>query len=105
MHSERTRMRQSNILLEVVAKAIDLGTDMLEVERKDGCEVVFAMKGGFGISIAGFRGPEAQALREALFDQTRKKQRLVVDGKQYEYRVQVYDSFNEAAFRIRIKKV
>jgi hypothetical protein len=97
-------VRQGNLLLEVLTKAIHLGTDTVEVERKDDCEVAFAMKGGFGISIASFKGPEAEAVREALSDQTRKKQRLVVDGKQYEYRVQVYDSFNEAAFRIRIKQ-
>ncbi|MGI8783041.1 MAG: hypothetical protein ACR2L2_05245 [Acidobacteriota bacterium] len=98
-------MRQGNLLLEVLAKAIHLGAQMVEIEYKDGCERVFAMRNGLGVGIATFKGPEARALREVLSDQPRKKQRFVVDGKQYEYRVQVYDSFNEAAFRIRFKPV
>ena len=102
-----TRDSQS-ILLELLASAIESGADELEVEYKDGFEEVYAMRGGTGFSIAMLesRSEEASRLREELYAMRRKKkERLSLAGAEYDFRVIVYDSFGEDAFRVKIKRV
>ena len=61
--------KKGAILEPLLAKAIGLGADQLEVEYKDGSEEVFAMKSGVGLGIASFRSssPEAKSLRNELY--------------------------------------
>ena len=75
-------MARKKITLEqMAAQAIRLGADHLEIEYKDGCEEVFAMKSGFGWGIASIRSsnPEAKSLRSELYALAKKKQRVEID--------------------------
>jgi len=90
------------ILQQLLAKAIGLGADQLEVEYKDGAEEVFAMKSGVGLGIGSFRSssPEAKSLRNELYALAKKRQRAKIDKHTYELRARVFDSFGEDAFRV-----
>ena len=101
-------MARKKITLEqLVAKAIDLGADQLEVEYKDGCEEVFAMKSAFGWGIASIRStsPEAKSLRHELYALAKKKQRVKIDERTYELRARIFDSFGEDAFRVELRRL
>lgn len=101
------RSPQESIVGRLVADAIRRGADFLEVEYKDGYEVVVAGEGGVGLGIARFRSssPEALTLREELSRLTKRKHRVTVDGSQYELRGSVYESFGEAAFRVQLHRL
>ncbi len=94
------------ILEELAAQAIRLGADHLEVEYKDGCEEVFAMKSAFGWGIASIRSssPEAKSLRNELYALAKKKQRVKIDERTYELRTRIFDSFGEDAFRVELRR-
>jgi hypothetical protein len=99
----------AGILERLVAEAIRVGADALEVEYKDGCEWFFAAKGPLGFGIASFPNsiPDAAELREACYRlaQLKRAQRIEVDGREYELRCAVYDSFGEDAFRLSLRPV
>jgi hypothetical protein len=98
--------KKEAILEPLLAKAISLGADQLEVEYKDRCEEVFAVKSGFGLGIANFRSssPEAQSLRNELYALAKKKQRVKIDEHTYELRTRIFDSFGEDAFRVELRR-
>lgn len=99
--------KKGAILEPLLAKAIGLGADQLEVEYKDRCEEVFAMKSGFGLGIARFRSssPEAKSLLNDLYAAVKKKQRAKIDEHTYELRARIYDSFGEDAFRVELRRL
>jgi len=92
---------------EAAWQAIRLGADHLEVEYKDGCEEVCAMKLGIGWGIAGIpsSSPEAKSLRSELYALAKKKQRVKIDEQMYELRARIFDSFGEDAFRVELRRV
>lgn len=94
------------ILEQLVAKAVALGADQLEVEYKDGCEEVFAMKSGFGLGIASLRSSdqEAKSLCNELYALAKKKQRVKIGEHTYELRARIYDSFGEDAFLVELRQ-
>lgn len=97
--------KPSEVLLDLVSKAIDLGADALEVEYKDGHEQCCAMKGAMGVGIASFEagGSEGRSLREELSRMSKKKRSTVnLSGDNYSLEVETYDSFGEDAFHIHI---
>jgi hypothetical protein len=102
-------MRQApgSIVGSLAAEAIREGADRLDIEYEAGYEEVVAVRGSVGYGIARFRSssPEAVALREELYRIAKKKHRIVVDGRQYELRGGVYDSFGEDAFRVQLRRV
>ena len=67
--------KKGAILEPLLAKAISLGANQLEVEYKDRCEEVFAVKSGFGLGIANFRSssPEAKSLLSGLYALAKKE--------------------------------
>ncbi len=91
----------------LAAEATRRGADLLDVEYKDGYEEVVAAKDGVGHGIARFRSssPEAVTLREELHRIAKRKQRVTVDGSQYELRGSIYESFGEDAFRVQLRRV
>jgi len=97
-----------SIVEEIAAKAIRSGADAVEVERKDGYEEIFPVRSPVGTSI-GFAlkssTMEAKSLRADLYDLAKKSKRIAVDGREYELRCRLYDSFGEHAFRLRWKLV
>jgi hypothetical protein len=97
--------KKGAILEQLAAKAMSLGADGFEVEYKDGCEEVFAVKSGFGLGIASLRSStaEAKSLRNELYALTKKKQSVRIGDRTYELRARIYDSFGEDAFRIELR--
>ena len=97
-----------SILEEIASETIRSGGDAVEVEYKDGYEEIFPVSGSIGTSI-GFRlkssGKEAKSLRADLYSIAKKGRRIIVDGREYELRCRVYDSFGEDAFRLQWKPV
>lgn len=101
-------MARKKITLEqLAAQAISLGADELEIEYKDGCEEICAMKSGFGWGIASIpsSSPEAESLRHELYALAKKKRRLKIDEQMYELRARIFDSFGEDAFRVELRRV
>ena len=94
-------------LEQLAAEAVRLGADELDVEHKDGCEEVFAMKSNFGMGIASLRSssPEATSLCKELYALAKKKQRVTIDDRTYELRARIYDSFGEDAFRVVLRRL
>ena len=93
----------------LAAKAVELGADALEIEYKDGCEEVFAFDesrgAGFGIASLSTKEPEAVALREELYAMVKRRHIVVLGGVRYKLFVEVYDSFNEDAFHVRLQRI
>ena len=97
----------NGIVYRLVVEAINLGTDSLEIEYKDGHEEIFAVKGAVGQGIARLQSssPEAESLRSQLHSISKRKQRLIVGDYEYELQCRIYDSFGEDAFRVRVRRV
>jgi hypothetical protein len=92
--------KKGAILEPLLAKAISLGADQLEIEYKYRCEEVFAMKSGFGLGIGNFRGssPEAQSFRNELYALAKKKQGVKIDEHTYEVRTRIFDKLRRGCF-------
>jgi hypothetical protein len=100
-------LKNQSIGERLASDAIRLGADALEAEYTDGYEQVFAVKNGLGHGIARFVSstPEAALLRHELHSAARRRRRMTVDGRQYELRGRVYESFGEDAFRVELRSV
>ncbi|MGH8628234.1 MAG: hypothetical protein ACREYC_24215 [Gammaproteobacteria bacterium] len=98
--------KTSDVLLELVARAIKAGADDMEIEYKNGREEVFAVRSGIGVGIASLdsKSEEARLLREELYAIAAKKRGVRISGCTYTVRVQIFDNFGEDAFRITIKR-
>ena len=99
-------MAGDSVLHALVAQAARAGADALEVEYKDGCEEVVAMRGPIGFGIASFRsgGAEATALRRELHGMAKRRTTITVDQIHYDVRMRIYDSFGEEAFRVEFEQ-
>ena len=98
-------MGKPTTLLEgLCGYALSLGAESIEVECKDGCEWVFANKGGTGIGIAHYTSSSADAkeLRGNLYAAAKKPVRTVIGGQVYILKVGVFESFGEDAFAVSI---
>ena len=95
-----------DVLKDLLAKAVELKADTLEIEYKDGQEEVCAVRGnvGVGIAVLDSSGAEAKALRQQIKKIGKKGQAVVIDGKTFIVTVSIYDSFGEEAYRIKIGK-
>ena len=100
-------IKHNSVVEKLAAKAIRLGADALDVEHKDRCEIVFALKNavGFGIDRFPSSSLEAKSLRDEMYRVARRKRRITVGGREYELRVRVYDSFGEDAFHVEFRRV
>jgi len=100
------RNATTTIVHELIPRAPLAGADALEVEYKDGCEEVVAMRGPIGFGIASFRSTSAKAevLRRSLYELMKRRTTITAGGIDYDVRVRVYDSFGEDAFRVEFKR-
>jgi hypothetical protein len=99
------RMGRPTSLLEgLCGHALSLGARSIEVEYKDGRELVVAMKAGIGIGIANYRSSSADAkeLRRNLYSAAKKPVRTVINGQVYILKVGVFESFGEDTFAVSI---
>ncbi len=97
--------KKNSPLEKCVSKAIKMGVNELEIEYKDGCEEVFAMKHGMGVGIASLKSgsEEAALLRNELYEiSERKEKRIRVGSTEYKLKVKIFNSFGEDAFRVTI---
>lgn len=96
--------KPKTLLEELCEHALSCGAQSIEVEYKDGREQVFALKGGIALNTANFasRSPDARELRENLYAARKKPARTAIGGEVWILKVDVYDSFGEDAFRVRI---
>jgi hypothetical protein len=96
-------------LERLAAEAIRLGADALEVEYKDRHEWVFAASGPLGFGIASFPSAsrDATRLREECYGlaQQKRPRHISVEGRDYELRCAIFDSFGEDAFRLTLRPV
>ena len=101
----KAESKGGDMLDRLIARAVDLGADGLEIEYKDGREEVCAMKGNCGVGIASLdsSSEEAHALCQRIHKLRKKGSDVTVQGKTYRLRVNVYDSFGGEAYRIEIK--
>ena len=95
-----------DILGQLVAKAVQLGADGLDIEYKDGQEEVCAMKGntGFGIASIDSSSAKADSLENALSAIGRKGKEIEIAGTTYLLKVSTYDSFGETAYSVKIER-
>jgi len=95
-----------DILARLVAQAVDLGADGLDIEYKDGHEEVCAMKGSFGFGIASIpsSSEEASTLRDQLRAVGRKGKTITTAAGDFRVKVSPYESFGETAYRVQIQK-
>ena len=95
------------ILKRLATQALRLGFETLEVEYKDGFEEVCGLKDGIGVGIARFRSssPEGATLRQELYANLKKAQRVTLDDGKVSMRSRVWDSFGEDAFRVTFHRV
>ena len=95
-----------SIIEEIASQAICSGGQAVEVEYKDGYEEVFSVGGTIGAAV-GFQlkssSDEAKGLRAGLYDVAKKRRIIAVEGREYELRCRIYNSFGEDAFRLEWK--
>ncbi|MGO9260412.1 MAG: LexA family protein [Bryobacteraceae bacterium] len=96
--------RPATLLEGLCGHALSLGSQSIEVERKDNREWVFVNKGGAGFSVANFASSSADAkeLRGNLYAAAKKPVRTVIGGQVYIIKVRVFDSFGDDAFEVSI---
>ena len=100
------RSESKDILLELVAKVLEVGATEMEVEYEGREEHVLAVREGIGVGIARFNSgsQQAQSLREMLYQISEKPKSITVGGVEYRLRVHIHESFGEDEFRVTNKK-
>jgi hypothetical protein len=91
------------MLTAFLQKAIELNADSLEIEYKDGEELVTAFHGSLGFGIGSVGSEKRDELFEDL-EQLRKSRRATVQGVVYRLSFSETESFGETVYRIRWKQ-
>jgi LexA DNA binding domain len=96
--------KPKTLLEDLCEHALSCGADSLEVEYEEGREWVFARKGDLSFSTAnyGSSSRNGKELRENLYAAQKRPVRTAIGGQVWILKVEVYDSFGEDAFRVRI---
>src|SRR5580704_11901538 len=92
-------------LLEKLCEHVrSFGAESIEVENKEGHEVVVARKDDTLFSIASFKSSSADAkeLRQNLYAAQKKPVRTVLCGELSILKVDIHDNFGEDAFEVSI---
>jgi LexA DNA binding domain len=94
--------RPATLLDKLCDYALSLGAQSIEVQHKDGRELVFANKDNVGISIANYASfsADAKELRGNLYAAAKKRVRAVIGGQVYIIKARVFDSFGDDAFKV-----
>lgn len=106
MQIEKLKMNNNDVLHGLLAKAIELNADALEIENKAGKDEVFAIMGGAGFEIASFNssGRKARTLRKELNSMIGKKKIIDLGEVTYALKATIFESFGENVFGIDIIK-
>lgn len=90
-------------LLSYIEKTVEIGATALEIEHKDGKELLTAMSGDIGIGIASLDDEAAKALFTDL-DLLKKQKTATIAGTSFRLRFSKYYSFGDWVHRIELKK-
>jgi hypothetical protein len=99
-------MSNPKTLLENLCEhALSCGAESIEVKYDEHREWVFARKGDIAFGTANFASSSrnAKELRQNLYAARKKPVRTAISGQVWILKVDVYDSFGEDAFRVRIE--
>jgi hypothetical protein len=104
---QRLGATDESIVHGLIAEAVGLGADTIQVEYRDGYEEICVLKGGVGFEIARWpsSGRPAILLRKELHDLRKKRAKATVSGAEYEIRTHAYDHFGEQAFEVRFRRI
>jgi len=93
------------LLQDICRHVLSLGSDSIEVKHEDGCDRVYAIQNGAGISIAKFTGSgrDATELRQNLYAAAKKPVRAVIAGRVWILKARIHDSLGEDAFKVSIE--
>ena len=96
--------KPKTLLEDLCVHALSCGADSLEVKYENGRQWVFASKGDTSFSTANYRSSSrnAKQLRENLYAARKKPVRTAIGGQVWILKVEVHQSFDEDAFRVRI---
>lgn len=99
--------KDESIVRGLIAEAVTLGADTIQVEYRDGYEEICVLKGGVGFEIARWPSSDRPAilLRKELHALRKKRAKATVRGAAYEIRTRAYDSFGETAFEVRLRRL
>jgi hypothetical protein len=91
-------------LVTLLKSAIDaFDADQIDIDYEDGENIVYALKGNSGISIANFTSEQWEEIASEL-SSIRKPKNFMVNNIKYRISVYEYQSFGETQFTISIKK-
>ena len=91
------------MLDDLITKAVEIGADRIEIEHKDGAELITAFREQVGVGLSTV----ASAQQDALFQEMRdlkKKRMLNLGGSLYRLTCSKYQSFEEWVYLIEIQK-
>ena len=93
-------------LRALLEQALLLDAEALELEYDHGRDVVFAIAGSMGVSIASLASASAEAiaLRENLGAMSGRTTRVHMGGVAVSLRTSTWDSFGERCFRVQIRR-
>jgi len=91
------------MLTEFLEKALGLNADRLEIEYKDGQELVTAFRGDLGIGIGAVDATKSDELFEDL-GRLRKAKRVTLSGEAYRLSFSESESFGETVYGMRWKR-
>jgi hypothetical protein len=99
--------KRASIVHKLIADAVGLGADTIQVEYRDGYDEICVLKGGVGFEIARWPSSDRPAvlLRKELHDLLKKRAKATVSGVEYEVRTRTYDHFGEQAFEVRLRRL
>ncbi len=84
---------------ELLLKANKIGAERIEIEYKDGIELVTACRGTFGVGIDQLTKTQRKAFFQEMTEM-KKKRSVILDDKSYHLRFWKYESFGEWVYVI-----
>ncbi len=91
------------MLTEFLQKAMEMGADRLEIEYKDGMEMVTAFSGPMGLGIGSIDSTHRDSFFQEL-KEMKKSKRANVGGQSYRLSCSTYESFGETVYQIGWKQ-
>lgn len=92
------------MLVKFFEKALQIGTNAIEMEYKDGKEWVMAFRYNVGFGIGCLDVKEGRLLLKEM-EEMKKKRWMTLAGKTYCLAFSEYESFGEWVYRIEMKEV
>jgi hypothetical protein len=89
------------MLVGFLEKALQIGTNAIEMEYKDGKEWIMALHSNVGFGIGCLEVDEGRFFLKEM-EEMKKKRQVTLTGKRYRLVFSEYESFGEWVYRIRL---